>query len=254
MQLLAGRKFHFKPLLTVCVVLALGVLIALGNWQLHRLEWKQDLVAKVEARVGADPIAFEEAVRRARLGEDMEYTPVVLEGWVDASREARVFGSYDARAGAYIFAPVTRSAQTPEGALVYVNFGFAPQQRAPEELTYASDRAPQITMGLLRYAERPTPPASWFRPQGQTADGLWYVRDPAKFAVASNAVVSPYYVDQSAVADRQWPKAGTTRLAFNNRHLDYALTWYGLALTLVGVWVVFSFRKPTREAEGADQA
>jgi len=51
------------------------------------------------------------------------------------------------------------------------------------------------------------------------------------------------YLDMVGETEGQWPKSGVTRLDFSNRHLEYAMTWYGLALTLVGVWFAFSRRK-----------
>ena len=66
------------------------------------------------------------------------------------------------------------------------------------------------------------------------------MRDPVGFAKAAGLSTVPYYIDSFAIEGRDWPKGGTTRLNFTNRHLEYALTWYGLALTLLGVWFAFS--------------
>lgn len=232
----AGRRFLFRPVLTLCVALALGVLVALGTWQLQRLEWKRDLIAKVEERVTADPIPFEEAVRRAEAGEDMEYAPVTLTGDFHFERTARVFGAYGGTPGIFSFTPM----QTDAGGAVYVNRGFIPQS---VETSPPPETEQATVSGLLRYAESLSPPASWFRSAEQSVGGLWFVRDPRLFTAKAGVKASPYYVDQFAVPGREWPKGGTTRLAFSNRHLEYALTWYGLALALVGVWVAFSLQK-----------
>lgn len=232
--MLQGRKFQFRPTLTIFVVLALGILIWLGTWQMHRLEWKTDLITKVESRLDAAPIPFAEAIRRADAGEDMEYTPVKITG-EPRSETAPVFGSLDAKAGVYFFVPH----ETAENETVYVNLGFVPQQ--VEMPTFKSMEKSEIT-GLFRRAEVPTPPASWFSHKGKSVDGLWFVRDPVQFSGEAKIETVPYYIDQLSVPGREWPKGGTTRIEFNNRHLEYALTWYGLALTLVGVWLVFSLQ------------
>ncbi|PQA87925.1 SURF1 family protein [Hyphococcus luteus] len=234
---MAGWRFIFKPGLTIATALALALLIALGTWQVKRLEWKRDLIARVEARTAAAPIPFDEALARAEAGEAMEYAPVRLSGRMDAGGTAKVFGSYEGEAGVYVFAPLT----TDDGETVYVNEGFAPQALRDELAPPAGE---QTVTGLLRYAEKPAPPASWFQPEGKSADGLWFIRDPKAFAEEAGGEALSYYVDEFAVAGRDWPKGGTTRLKFNNRHLEYALTWFGLAAALVGVWLVFSLKRP----------
>ena len=126
------------------------------------------------------------------------------------------------------------------GNVVYVNLGFAPQNIEEFEIA-ESDTASSVEItGLFRTAERVTPPASWFRTTDHSLDGLWFVRDPILFADHAGLTTIPYYIDSFAVEGREWPKGGTTRLAFNNRHLEYALTWFGLAATLFGVWLAFS--------------
>ena len=235
---MARYRFQFRPVLTFASVIAIALLIALGNWQLQRLEWKRDLIAQVEALGEAEPIPFVEAVRRARNGEVMDYAPVTLSGNLRADLEARVFGTFVGKAGVYVFAPL----ETVDG-VIYLNRGFAPQAAAGEACFCSeTDGAVSVT-GLFRSAENPSPPASWFQSAGKSVDGLWTRRNPVAFADEAGLETSPFYVDESAVPGRDWPRGGTTRLEFTNRHLEYAWTWFGLAATLVGVWFAFSLQK-----------
>ncbi len=237
-----NRRFAFRPVLTIFVLAGLAMLVSLGAWQLKRLDWKQGLIAKIEARAEAPPMALEKAIARADAGEDMEYAPVRFSGRLRPSLEAHLFGSYEGAAGIYYFAAVK-----PEGSdpLVYVNFGFVPQsvlKSSTETPQYRSMANSEIT-GLLRYREELSPPASWFQSAEQSSDGLWFVRDPLRFAEAAQIVASPYYVDSFVRDGGPWPKGGTTRVDFRNAHLDYALTWFGLAIVLFGVWLTFSLPK-----------
>ncbi len=235
---MGAYRFQLRPVVTSFALIALAILIALGSWQLRRLEWKQNLIAQVEARVNAEPVPFTEAVRRAEAGEAMEYAPVIVEGRLRAEKEARVFGTYDGQPGAYIFAPL----ETGDGA-VYVNRGFAPQKLLSAPCFCDEDSTAGAITGLLRMPEHLSPPASWFRTEEKSAGGLWFVRNPELFAADAGIEASSYYVDQFAVEGRDWPRGGTTRLDFSNRHLEYALTWFGLAAALVGVWIAFSLKK-----------
>ncbi len=244
-DMISNRKFLFRPVLTICMALGMAVLISLGSWQVKRLQWKSGLIAKVEQRLGAAPIAFDDAVRRAEAGEDMEYVPVRLVAQkpdrAPIGSSARVFGSYEAVPGYFYFAPL----KTDGATNVFVNFGFVPQTETDVVFPDAAmgDAGAMEVTGLFRTAEKMSPPASWFRPVEQSADGLWFVRDPTLFADRAGVSTVPYYIDSFAIEGRAWPKGGTTRLKFNNRHLEYALTWFGLAATLFGVWLAFSLPK-----------
>lgn len=230
--MIAGRRFQFRPGLTLCVALGLAVLVGLGVWQLQRLQWKRALIAEVETRMADAPIPFAEAVARAEAGEKMDYAPVTLAGTWRVGGGARVFGTYDGAPGVYVFDPLNAAAV---GA-VYVNLGFLPQGMDAAAETGAAE-----IVGLFRSAEHLSPPASWFRSAAPTPDGLWFVRDPRLFA--DGFTTPPYYIDSFARDGARWPKGGTTRVEFRNQHLQYAFTWFGLAAGLLGVWLIFSLPK-----------
>lgn len=242
-NMFSNRKFEFRPVLTICAALGMAMLIALGSWQVKRLQWKLSLIEKVEQRLGAAPLAFDDAVARAEAGEDMEYVPVHLavNAQSNSSSSAKVFGAYEAVPGYFYFAPLNAKG----GHNVYVNFGFVPQSETEIDFpdTTLNTGITFEVVGLFRSAEKMSPPASWFRSVEQSVDGLWFVRDPTRFAESAGVTTVPFYIDSFAIEGRDWPKGGTTRLDFNNRHLEYALTWYGLAATLMGVWLAFSLPK-----------
>ncbi len=234
--MIAGREFQFRPVLSVCTAVALAILLSLGNWQLQRLEWKRDLIDRVDQAMTKPPVALSSRA----FGPGDEYRPVYAVGAFAEDQTVPLFGTLDGTPGAYLFDPL-RSAS---GALVYVNRGFVPQA-ALQDPAIAPPQAGTRVEGLLRVRETPSPPASWFRKPGPDAGGYWFVRDPVAMAAAAGldeTTVAPFYIDQYAVDTVEWPKGGTTRLSFRNRHLEYALTWFGLAATLFAVWVAASLR------------
>lgn len=233
-------KFRLRPGLAAATAIGLAILCSLGAWQLKRLAWKNDLIARTEARLAAAPISFDEALARAAAGETMDYQPVFLEGTYAHDLEAGVFGTYDGAPGVYVFTPLRVGDGAP--AYVYVNRGFFPQRL--REAAARADGSPAGNLrveGLFRSAERKRGLEQWLAPKDQPQDNLYFVRDPRILAAAWRIAVPPYYVDsfgrEQAAA---WPKGGVTRITFPNRHFEYALTWFGLAAALLGVFIAAS--------------
>lgn len=215
---------------------AVGVicLSGLGIWQVQRLQWKTDLIARVEARLAAPPVAAPGPAAWTGLAAvSDEYRRVAVSGRYDPAAEVLVQAVTSRGAGFWVMTPLT----TPEGWRVWINRGFVPaQQRA------ASDRdLPQGQVqlsGLLRM----TQPDGAFLRQNDPEAGRWYSRDVAAlsrhFAVADAA---PYFIDAEAAqpATDALPVAGLTVVSFRNSHLSYALTWFAMAIGLaVGAWFV----------------
>lgn len=250
--MIAGRQVHLRPVLTVFAGLALAILLSLGNWQLERLEWKRDLIAKVEARIGSEPVPVNNVLKRAAAGEDMEYTPVTMSGVYADAGEAKVFGTHEGAPGYFLFSPLMRvEAEQRFDPVIYINRGFVPQAVELHKATADGSSHVVAVSGLFRHAEQPTPPASWFLPQKETEDGYWFVRDPVRFAGPERLPVGAYYIDSFGAEAGGFPKGGTTRLDFRNKHLEYALTWFGLAGALFAVWLAMSLRPKTSLAQSA---
>ena len=99
--------------------------------------------------------------------------------------------------------------------------------------------------GLLRESETLRAPASWFQSTQKSPDGYWFVRKPELMAAARKEEIhtGSWYIDRGGEKPNEIPLGGTTRISFRNSHLEYALTWFGLAVTLFGVFFVFCLKK-----------
>ncbi len=227
-------------------VLGLAILIALGIWQLQRLAWKEALIAEVSARVGAPPAALPLEADWQRLkADDYEYRHVSLAGDYDFAHQALVFRSLEAPRGRYggpgwlVLTPLRRA----DGSAVIVNRGFVPDDKKAPFLAGGAANGPaqaEVT-GLMRAPE----PRTWFTPADDPAAGQWFTRDPAAIAAAMKLQrVAPFTLDAEAGSDpAALPEGGETILSFPNNHFSYALTWFGMALALAGVFIAFALRK-----------
>ncbi len=237
---MSKARSHFGLLLlSVLALIGVIILVMLGNWQMARKHWKSELIKTVELRLDQDPIAFEEVFGRYKV-EDMAYVPVRLEGRFLHGQERHYFLPLGGQVGWHVLTPFALK----RGGVVFVDRGFVPQglkeqKSRPEGLP---DGELKIE-GLVRLFET----KGWFTPDNQPLTNEWYWRDGAALYESLPAYKGARYevmVDARKSAQfGTWPKAGVTRVKFQDKHLGYALTWYGLALALIGVFCAFVFAR-----------
>jgi surfeit locus 1 family protein len=235
-------------LLAAALILMIG-LASLGTWQVQRLAWKKDLIARVQARVHAVPALPPPASEWPAIQTDplgYEYRRLQLQGRYLHSAEVRVQALTEHGAGHWVLTPL----QQADGTLVLVNRGFAgPDQRDPAapEAQKVDDNV--VVNGLLRLSE----PGGGFLRHNDASAGRWHSRDVAAIATAQGLEtrqVAPFFVDAEAGPPGQWPIGGLTVLKFPNSHLVYAFTWYALALMVLAAAVQLLRRQPEEDAQG----
>lgn len=206
--------------LIVAAALASVGFLALAGWQLQRLGWKTDLIARVEQRLQAEPVA----PPAGAVTQADEYRRVRLQGRFD-TREVLVQATTQLGGGHWVITPL----RLDDGSTVLVNRGFVPpEQRAPVQ--HAAPAGPVELTGLLRLTETGGGPLRANVP----AEGRWYSRDVAGIAaqLGVTAPLAPYFVDEAAdpAQPRRWPRPGLTVVRFANNHAVYAATWLALAV------------------------
>jgi surfeit locus 1 family protein len=233
---------------TVFALVAFAILVSLGVWQVQRLHWKEDLIARVNARLDAPPGAAPGPAAWPTLDlAALEYAPVTVSGTFDAAREAYVVHTLTEPKGKHggIGFLVMTPLLTAEGWTVYVNRGFVPRDdKLPAARAGGGTSGRATVTGLLRAPRM----RAWFAPADDIAGNAWFSRDPALYAAAygaPSAEVAPYIVDASFDPSLPGglPQGGETVVDFPNSHLGYAITWFGLAAALAGVFGVFAVRR-----------
>lgn len=220
-----------------------AILAALGTWQLHRLAWKEGLLQAVAERSTGAPLALHGLADFAELSADGdEYRRVSVRGRFDHAKEIQVYTILGEQKGPFggpgywVLTPLALDG----GGTVFVNRGFVPPDRRNPATRTAGQLAGDVAVtGLLRAPEQ----RNLFTPADDPAKGAWYNRDPAEIAPALGiADAAPFLVDADGAPNPGGlPEGGETRLVFTNSHLQYALTWYGLGLGLVGVFLAWAF-------------
>jgi surfeit locus 1 family protein len=233
------KRWRSLAVLGVISLAALAILVGLGVWQLRRLAWKEALIAEVSSRASAAPDPAPVKADWADLKpETYEYRHVRVSGVYDIAHQALVFRALESPRGKYggqgvlVMTPL----QLADGASIIVNRGFVPLER--KDAAEVAPPSPAEVVGLMRASE----PRNLFTPADDPARGEWFTRDPAAIAAAFGlSRVAPFTIDADAAADPDaLPEGGETVLAFPNNHFEYALTWFGMALALVGVFSAYA--------------
>jgi surfeit locus 1 family protein len=245
----AAARFFFA----VLALFLFCVFAALGSWQVRRLQWKQALIARVEARVNAPAVPAPPRARWSGISAASdEYRHVALQGSFLYAQTARVQAVTELGAGFWLLTPMC----TTDG-IVFVNRGFVPVGPAPAPAPPApadacANAGPRIALtGLLRIGE----PGGGFLRRNDPANDRWYSRDVQALAAARGLRdAAPFFVDAKAgqeAADAPGrPVGGLTVISFHNNHLGYALTWYALAAMTAGAW--FWLRRTTGKRNDRD--
>lgn len=218
----------------IVLLAALAILLSLGTWQMQRLQWKDRLLADIAERrtEAAVPLAEIEAMKAG--GSDIEYRPVTVTGTFAHDRERHFLATYAGQSGYHVYTPLRLAG----GRFVFVNRGFVPYDRKePATRTEGQVDGEQTINGLAR--DRLEGKPSSLVPDNDLAKNVFYWKDLGAMAsssgIAPEALV-PFFVDAGAAANPGGlPVGGVTQFDLPNNHLQYAMTWYGLALALVGV-------------------
>ena len=240
---MSASRGLIKP--TIFAIIGVTILIGLGVWQLERKVWKENLIASMTARLDRAPAHLPARANWPQLEQqNSEFARVAFPAEFLPDRDALVYSAGSALRpdvkgpGYWVFAP----ARLPDGSIVVVDRGFVPLDKKD---TVAPEPAGKVDIvGVMRWPEKP----GLFTPAADSKNNVWYLRDIGAMAAARNwGRVAPFYVAQEQpVPPGGWPKPGKLVVNLPDNHLQYAITWFGLALGLAAVYALFVVRRVRR--------
>lgn len=212
--------------------------VALGIWQLQRMAWKHDLIARVDARIHATAVPMPSRSQWPAVTDANDsYRRVSVTGRFVPDSETRTQAVTELGGGFWVLQPL----QTEDGDYVLVNRGFVPIG----DTTLPAPTERVVVQGLLRISE----PEGGFLRHNVPDERRWYSRDVAAIARKQGlpaGQVAPFFIDADRnQASQEWPRGGMTVVTFRDSHLSYALTWFGMAVLtlLAGGYLVASERR-----------
>lgn len=227
----------FKPkfIPTLFTVPAFLVLIALGTWQVQRLQWKNSLVEEVIARSEKPATLYEGQEINIK---NQEYQRFLLTGIFDHSRERHLYTGpkiIKGTPGYNLFTPLILAS----GSEVLVDRGWVPkdkkqQDKRPETLTEG-----EVTLEtMLHKGETP----GLFTPENDPARNLWFWVDVNAMLDKESGQKIYFRILKNKTPQTGFPLAGEASIEQRNDHLQYAITWYSLAIILIVIYVVFHMK------------
>lgn len=230
--------FRPLPYLTAASVVALAVLIALGTWQLNRRAEKHVFLAAIAAKANAEPVALEQALAQS----DPRFVRVRIEAPANCAAQVLVNGFQVDNGQTVPGGDVLTPVQMADGAWILVARGFLPDT-VLKELGGHIENAPCPTRVQGVAVLTPANAGGAFTPNADRVSRRWFAYDAADIGKANGLnPILPWVARLEPEADLEpdiWPRPQGYATDIPDNHLTYALTWYGLALTLIGVYLAF---------------
>lgn len=231
-------KFTPGWVLSTCVALALGVLLWLGFWQLERLEEKTTFLAEIETSMKGTPVTLPDQIETP---EEWVYKKVTLSGSIDKKQALCIFGrNKDNEMGVFQLAPVTLAG----GQLLLTNWGWLSlDDMGNVSCPVAVVDFPFIELtGILRASGQ----KNSFTPEPDIEGRVWYNFDVDSMqSYLDDDMLLPLLLDSIEVVGLKTAEPIETYMPHSlpNDHLQYAITWLGLALMLMGVYIAFGLQR-----------
>ncbi|MBL4806298.1 MAG: SURF1 family protein [Rhodobacteraceae bacterium] len=205
-------------------IVGITILVLLGNWQVRRLAWKQDMLANIEARLTAPAIDLPDILDPARD----RFLSVKVTGQM-VGAEIHVLSSDPSTGAGY---RIITAFVTDSGRRILIDRGIVPEAKKD------ADRVPEngVIYGNLLWAND----TDKYTPEANLTRNIWFSRAEGPLAEALNT--EPIFLVQSSTTLSNGPIPIPVGLNTPNNHLEYAVTWYGFAIVWLGMTLYLLWR------------
>jgi surfeit locus 1 family protein len=232
-------RFRPQRIPTLLFVPMLALCVALGVWQLHRLEWKEELIARVTEHMQRPIAPLNMAMSESTPEDDpLEWRRVRLRGHFIHDNEVYLYARGPrSETGVQVITPFQW-----EHGLLLVNRGFVPDAKRDPATRAAGQVSGDVEIrGVIRHSSE----GGLFTPGPDVRRRLWFARDAQSIAGAMRLrLVVPFFIEADATPNPGgYPIGGQTVVDIPNNHLSYAITWFALALVLVVVYLAYHVKQ-----------
>ena len=230
-------NIYFKPMLwpSILSFIIFIILLSFGTWQIKRLFWKEALIKRYLTQSQSNPITDASELLEKQINE---FKSVQLPGKFLHEYEIYITGkTYEGNAGFHVVTPFRLSNQKT----ILINRGWVSEgYRDPDKRKFSLYNNEINLKGIVRYPQK----KGYFVPENDGENGFWFTIKPLEIfkflKIDSSEIVKDYYIDALKEGVKMTLPIGVSgKPKLRNQHLSYAITWYGLALSLL--FVYFSY-------------
>jgi surfeit locus 1 family protein len=235
------------PTLVSLPILVLS--LSLGIWQMERREWKRDILDRIATNQAAAPMTLDQLLSGDPLRH--EYGRVKVAGTFEHGREFFLAArSLKNKVGLQVIVPL----KTDDGRVVLFDRGWVPDRKAATQAAMQPSGRVELT-GLVRRSQT----RARFAPENVPEKNVWFQADVPMMRKMAGAAPDPkldsFFLEADATPNPGGvPVGGQTRLEIPNDHLQYAITWFLIALALAGVYLAYHWENGRLEINGRRKA
>lgn len=234
--------FRLRPLLwpTLISLPIFVFTLGLAVWQMERREWKRDILDRIAVNQAATPMPLDELLQGDPLRR--EYGRAIVSGTFLNDKEFHLGArSLKDDVGVQVVTPV----RTDDGKIVLYDRGWVPSSKKDPATRPASQVSGHVELvGVVRRNQ----PKPYFVPDNLPDKNVWFTVDVPLMRKMAGGTPDPaldaFFLEADAKPNPGGlPVGGQTRLDIPNDHLQYAITWFGIALAMAGVYLAYHWEQ-----------
>ena len=209
-----------KFLFSIFVFFFISIFVALGSWQLVRLNWKLDLIEQIQSSLKDEPININNTALK-------NYLRIKAVGTIDFENQIYLYNLNEKGApGFEVINPIKINKEN-----YLLNRGWIPFNKKNENEINVIDE--NNIVGILRKQIK----ANMFKPKNDISDNYWFTLNREDLYKFTGEKFSPYIIYLSSKSEL--PKAKMITANISNNHKKYAITWFSLAISILLIYLYF---------------
>jgi surfeit locus 1 family protein len=209
-----------KFLFSAFVYFIILVLVSLGSWQLHRLNWKLDLISKIEDSLKDSPVELSNIIKK-------DYLRIKTSGNIDFDKQIYLYNLNDSgKPGFEVINPILIGNKN-----YLINRGWIPFDKKDKVEINLIDT--NSIIGTLKKQSK----ANSFKPENDIKKNYWFTLDRNDILKYTGKDFSKYIIYLSGNYKSPKPKVITAKIS--NNHKKYAITWFSMAISILFIYLYF---------------